>query len=129
MKITHTNVRATKITLRDNGLEKSNFKINPQFYKKIVGVTDSTYKVTLIVKIENTEEFPFPVDLEVVFEAQFKIQECTEQETNNFLNIGAIQMIFPFIRASINSVVTAALMPPLVLPIIDVRQFQDIEEK
>jgi preprotein translocase subunit SecB len=64
------------------------------------------------------------MDIEVDFETTFSFTEVeNKQEIDFFLNTNAIQMIFPFMRSAINSVVTAAIMPPLVLPIIDVRQF------
>lgn len=124
MKISHTNIYATKITLLNHGLKSTNYKINPQFFKNISQFDDNKYKLELTVSILNTEETPFPMDIEVDFETTFSFTEVeNKQEIDSFLNTNAIQMIFPFMRSAINSVVTAAIMPPLVLPIIDVRQF------
>lgn len=124
MNISHTNIHATKITLLDNCLSGSNFKINPNYYKKITDLGNDSYKLLLIAEIINTQESPFPLDIHVEFETVYTFKEYeSKKEIETFLNINAIQMIFPFMRSAINSVVSAAILPPLVLPIIDVRKF------
>ena len=78
----------------------------------------------MIVEIKNTPSNPFPLDIQVEFETHFSFKEYeSKEEIDTYLNVNAIQMIFPFMRSAINSVVSAAILPPLVLPIIDVRQF------
>ncbi len=127
VKISHTNIHAKKITLLDNCLTGDNFKIDPKYYKKITKLGDDSYKLLLIVEIINTKESPFPLDVHVEFETVFTIKECdSPKEIETFLNINAIQMIYPFMRSALNSVVSAAILPPLVLPIIDVRQFSTL---
>lgn len=124
MKISHTNILATKLCLLDQNLKRTNFNINPEYFKKITKIDDNNYKIELTVNIKNTKNNPFPVEVEAVFETMFNFQEVeNEQDIDTFLNVNAIQMVFPFMRAAINSLVSAALMPPLILPIIDVRQF------
>lgn len=126
MKVNHTNIHAKNIYLHDNGLKNQNFKINPDYYRKITKLENGSYRLELFIEIKNTEENPFPIDLSVNFETTFSFTDYeSEEEIKKFLKVNAIQMIFPFMRSAINSVVTSALMPPLVLPIIDVRQFKD----
>lgn len=125
MKITNTNIHAKKITLHDHGLIGENFKINPEYYKKITKLENDSYKLELVIDILNSKENPFPLDIHIEFETIFTFEEYdSQQEIETFLNFNAIQMIFPFMRVAVNSVVSAAIMPPLVLPIIDVRQFK-----
>lgn len=127
MKISQSNIHATKLSLHDNQLNVANYQIDPQYYKKITPRDNNTYQLSLSAMICNTEQKPFPLDLEVVFEVTFKLDDAKDQkEIDDFLNINAIQMVFPFMRAAINSLTSAALMPPLVIPIIDVRQFKEI---
>ena len=124
MKINHTNIHAKRITLLDNCLSGDNFKILPKYYKKITDLGEDNYKLILIVEIKNTPSNPFPLDIQVEFETHFSFKEYeSKEEIDTYLNVNAIQMIFPFMRSAINSVVSAAILPPLVLPIIDVRQF------
>lgn len=124
MRISHTNIHAKKITLLDNCLSGDNFKISPKYYKEIHDLGEDKYKLTLIVEVKNTSTNPFPLDVYVEFETHFSFKEYeSKEEISTYLNVNAIQMIFPFMRAAINSIVSAAVQPPLVLPIIDVRQF------
>ena len=130
MKVTNTNIHATKIVLHDNALASGDFKIDPQYYKRITKLENDTYKLTLAIEILNSEEKPFPLDIIVEFESTFKFEDIElENDIKNFLDINAIQMIFPFMRSALNSVVSASIMPPLVLPIIDVRQFKERDRK
>lgn len=74
----------------------------------------------------NTKEHPFPIDLSIEFESNYHFTpDYTKEAIANLMNISAVQMVFPFIRSAVNSVVTSALLPPLVLPIIDVRIFNE----
>jgi preprotein translocase subunit SecB len=126
MKINHTSIRAKNIYLHDHDLKGQNFKINPNYYKRITKQENNSFKLELFIEIKNTKDNPFPIDLTLDFETIFSFTDYeSNEEINNFLNINAIQMIFPFMRSAINSIVSSALMPPLVLPIIDVRQFKD----
>lgn len=93
------------------------------YFKHVDKIVDDTYLLTLVIELKNTKDNPFPVDLVVEFESMFKFKDYKdEEEIMNFLNITAIQMVFPIMRASVNSLITSALLPPLVLPLIpDVR--------
>ena len=126
MNIKQSNLIATKLNLQKNNIEGSNFNVNPHFYKKINKIEENTYQLILSLEIKNTTKNPFPIDISVDFETVFTITECdSEQEIIDFLNINAIQMIFPYMRNAVTSLTAASLMTPLVLPIIDVRQFKE----
>ena len=125
MKIKNTMLQADKISLHNTGVLGSNFKVNPIYEKEILKDSDSVYLLKLYVNFHNTVENPFPVELNISFISRFEFEEVkSENEITSYLNINAIQMIFPFMRAAITSVFSAALLPPLVLPIIDVRDFK-----
>lgn len=126
MKISQTNIHATKIILHNNELNGQKYKLQPHFFKTIERLEEGKYKLSLAVEIISTEDSPFPLDIDIEFETiyTFKDYESVD-ELENYLNLGAIQMIFPYMRTAITSIVSAALLPPLVLPIIDVRQFKN----
>lgn len=125
MKINQTNIHATKITLHDNKLTGGNYKLNPKYYKDITKLNDNSYKLQLSIEILNSKENPFPLDITVEFETTFSFENIEpNDDIDTFLNVGAIQMVFPFMRSALNNIVTSALLPPLVLPLIDVRQFE-----
>lgn len=125
MKIKNTMLRADKISLHNTGVLGANFKVNPIYEKEIIKNSESMYLLKLYVNFHNTVETPFPVDLNISFISRFEFEDVKdEKEIMTYLNINAIQMIFPFMRSAITSIFSAALLPPLVLPIIDVRDFK-----
>ena len=140
MKISQTNIHATKIIMHNNELKgqkytikhqflkiiQKKYKLQPNFFKTIERLEEGKYKLSLAVEIISTEDSPFPLDIDIEFATiyTFKDYESVD-ELENYLNLGAIQMIFPYMRTAITSIVSAALLPPLVLPIIDVRQFKN----
>ncbi|HPG42199.1 MAG TPA: protein-export chaperone SecB [Acholeplasmataceae bacterium] len=126
MKIKNTMIQADRIILHNTGILGDNFKLNPSYEKEIYKDQVNAYILKLFVAIKNTDENPFPVSLEVCFTSRFEFEDAKdENEIMTYLNINAIQMVFPYIRAGITNVFSAALLPPLVLPIIDVRNFKD----
>ena len=126
MKISQTSIHATKIILRNNEMNGQKYRLQPHFFKSIEKIEDGKYKLSLSVEIKNTEDSPFPLDIDIEFETVYTFKDYeSDEELENYLNFGAIQMIFPYMRTAITSIVSAALLPPLVLPIIDVRQFKN----
>jgi len=126
MKINHTNIHAKNIILHENALDGQKFKLEPEYFKTITKLEEGKYRLELSIEIKNKPEKPFPLDIIVDFETTYTFNEFKDdEELEHFLNVNAIQMIFPFMRAAINSVVSAAMLPPMVLPIIDVRQFKN----
>lgn len=126
MNITKTQFKAEKITFSNNFLA-GNFKLNPEFKKQVIKLNENEYETKLYVSIKSTQEHPFPIDLEVIFSAIFTLNGIEkEEELDNFLNIGAVQFLFPYVRTAISSITAAALIQPLVLPIVDARQFKNI---
>lgn len=126
MTVSNTNLQATKLTLVKHQIKRTDFKINPIYSKKIIKHQDDTYTIYLSIEIHNTEENPFPIDLDVEFEATFVFSNDYDTEKiDSFLSVNAIQIVFPFIRSAVNNLVTSALLPPLILPIIDVRFFKE----
>ena len=48
----------------------------------------------------------------------FEVFEATDFEINTFLNIKAIDIMFPYLRAAVSGVTASAMLPPVMLPII-----------
>ena len=126
MNITKTTFKTEKICIQSHFIT-GNFKVNPDFKKQITKINNNEYETKLFVTIKNTVDNPFPVDIEVIFSGIFTFDQIeTEEEVETFLNNGAIQILFPFVRTIISSSTASALMQPLVLPIIDIRAFKNI---
>ncbi|MBN3489953.1 protein-export chaperone SecB [Acholeplasma equirhinis] len=126
MKIRTTLIQADKLILHDNHISGENFNFQPIYEKEIYKESDNAYLLKVNVRIESTRENPFPINVDVSFNAKFEFEEVEDQSLiANYLNIGAIQMMFPYIRSAITNLTTAALLPPLILPVVDVRTFID----
>ena len=48
----------------------------------------------------------------------FEIFEATDYEINSFLNLKAIEILFPYLRSAVSGVTAAAMLPPVMLPIV-----------
>ena len=49
-----------------NLFKEGNFNINPLISKKIKNVDEKTFEVSLKFEVKNTEEHPFPFDIEII---------------------------------------------------------------
>ncbi len=105
--------------------ENKTFQLKPLFSKKIEKKSDNEYEVALKVDIKNTPENPFPFDLTATVALVTRIQgEIDEKVLDDYLNRNCVQIIFPYLRSSVTSLTSAALMMPIVLPIIDASNFK-----
>lgn len=110
-----------KISITNNYLEGENFTIDPQIQRSINAIDDSHASVTYDLVIKNTEEHPFPVDIEVSITGLFDISKLNKKHVDDFLKIQTCQILFPQIRTIVASLTSSAVMTPLLLPIIDAR--------
>lgn len=110
-------------------LNDQSFKLKPLFSKKITKLNDNEYEVALKVEIKNTVENPFPFDLVAIVALVTKfVGEVSKEELDEYLNKTSVSIIFPYLRSSVTSLTSAGLMTPLVLPVIDVRNFEANQE-
>lgn len=115
-----------QISIKNNQMSDGQFECHPVFTRHTGRVDEKTAYTQLIVDIKNSEEHPFPVDIYVDVTGVFELTGLPENQVDQFLKEQAVQIIFPYLRNMISSVMSTALMPPLILPIIDVRKvFQD----
>ena len=70
--------------------------------------------------IENTEAQPFPVNISVDFRGIFEFKDITdESQVFDFLRIDAVNILYPYLSSTVTNLSINAMMPPLILPIID----------
>ena len=101
------------------------FQIKPLFSKKVTDLGNNEFEVAIKVELKDTPENPFPFDLVATVALITKINgEIEQNELDEYLNRNCVQIIFPYLRSSVTSLTSAALMTPLVLPIIDAANFQ-----
>ena len=94
----------------------------PERYEKehIAEIIDNekVFLVTLAVKIENTEESPKPFDLTVRITGIFETAASTDEERKAF-TVEATEVLYPYLRAAVTNLTTAAFAAPIVLPVVN----------
>ncbi len=119
-----------KVSLVNNKLPKGNFTIDPKLHRSIETIDESHSGVTFVLEIKSTPENPFPIDLLISVTGVFDISNIKENDVEDFLKIQSCQIIFPHIRTILATLTSSSLMPPILLPIIDVRKvFGEAESK
>jgi preprotein translocase subunit SecB len=114
-------MRLEKFSL-NNYNNVGDFKLIPLYNKQINKIKENEYEVKIELRINNTKTNPFPMDLELLFAGHFIFDLIDDvSELDKFLNIGALQILFPYVRTIVSTITGASLMMPLILPIIDVR--------
>lgn len=108
-----------EIRLKNNELADGEFTISPTFTRTTGETADGRYYTELSVSLSNTKETPFPLDLYVCIAGIFELNNFDDEQIRSFLNLNAVQILFPYIRTIVSSITSTAMMPPIVLPIIN----------
>lgn len=109
-----------EVQIINNMLPNGQFKASPKFFRKTGTVDDNKHFTELTIEIRNTEETPFPIDLRIRMTCVFDLSNIDPDQIDKFLKIQGIQILFPYLRTMVSNVTASAMMPPIVLPIIDV---------
>lgn len=111
-----------EISIKNNHLAEGQFKVSPRITRNIEVIDESHSAVELILEIINSEENPFPIDIRISLNGVFDISNLPSETVDNFLKVQAVQIMFPYVRTIVSSITSCSLMPPIVLPIIDVKK-------
>ncbi len=122
-KLVRTTFVTEKLEFKNNHLKPGNFKLKPTLSRRTGKINQNVFFTTLILSVENNELYPFPVDLLVEFRGIFEFKDIdNESEIMEFLKIEAVNIMFPYLRSITTNLTTTAMMPPIVLPIVDVKK-------
>lgn len=114
----HTN----EISVKNNNVQGQNFNLSPKILRR-TGTLDENHAFTEVrVEIHNTEENPFPMDIDASMTGIFEIEGAGEDELREFLEVEAVGLILPHLRGLIASTTAAALVAPVMLPIYDAKK-------
>ena len=116
-----------EISIKNNNLPAGNFNIEPVVKRNIGELDENHMVVELVAEIVNTEEHPFPVDIRVSIAGKFETGKIPKEEVDHFLKIQAVQILFFFFWSMVTNITTNAMLPPIVLPVVDVRTLFDDE--
>ena len=124
-------IETSEISLKNHYLPYGNYQLKPYLtrkYGKIEG-QENRYCLELQAVFKDEPNNPFPIDLTIRIKGIFEIEGDDEEEINTFLKMQGMQMVFPYLRTMVSSITASALMPPIMLPIIDLREFKDEVEQ
>ena len=125
-------IRADEMSFRLNAVRAQNgtkMELKPTFSRKVRRAVENEKIcfVTLTVKIEKTEDQPKPFDLCVSYTGVFESVASTEAEKRAVV-IAGTSLLYPYLRAAVTTLTTAALSSPLVLPVINGPLFPEDRE-
>lgn len=120
------------LKLNNYKVETLEYKLNPSFNQtdnqlqipftyssQIIDVDDDNFTVQLAAKISN-ENFPFEVSVTV--SGDFFSERWKELNTKKDVELTVNQILFPYVRALISNITSAAGVNPIILPIINVAE-------
>ena len=127
--ITNVEIRTNEVRLVNNRLEDGEYEIVPQYRRK-TGMEGGRYYTELAVKVESTEDRKSPVELYVSITGLFELQGRDGDYIEKFLQKNAVQILLPYLRSIVSNVLTSAMLPPLILPVLNpFTLFPDEEEQ
>ena len=119
-KLIKTSFTTKELEIKNNNIKPGKFNLKPQITRKTGKVNKNVFYTSLILKIESTEEYPFPVDIFVDFRGFFKFENIDNEENiTEFLKFQAVDIMYPYLRSIVTNLTTTAMLPPIILPIID----------
>ena len=129
-QIIKTTFSTDKLEIKNNHIQGKNFKLQPKISRKTGKIRDNIFFTSLILELTSTKEQPFPIDMYIDFRGIFQFTPGDDEtEIQNFLKNEAVQMMFPYLRSTMTNLTTTAMLPPIILPIIDVSKlFPDNRE-
>ncbi len=133
-KLKCMNISVEKIDMLNNHLYGNAFSLAPKIQRETGKISSDTYFTQLNLAIKSSDADPFPINLAVSIRANFIFEEISdEKEINSYLRKQGVHILFPYLRTLVTSISTTAMLPPIVLPIIDAFTFfpedQEIDKK
>lgn len=118
-----------EIRIVNHQLPVGQFTADPKIHRTINKIDDVKTAVTYALELKSTDEHPFPADIFVSLTGVFDISKLDDSQVDDFIKVQTCQILFPQIRTIVSSLTSAALMPPLLLPIVDARKLFSNEQK
>lgn len=115
-------LQVNEISFVKHQIVGESFNVDPKISRTITPVDADKAAVTYVLQIINTPEHPFPVDIVVSITGVFDVGKIEPKSVDDFLKIQTCQILLPHIRSIVSTLTSSALMPPLMLPIVDARK-------
>ncbi len=120
-------------TMRGLSADELFFKVNPvqappdrkfeikPFFSRRIQTSKENPKINVVAlecKIESKEDEPKPFDLTVRLVGVFEVNNMNSNEDRRIFAVNATETMFPYLRAAVTHLTSAALVNPLVLPVV-----------
>mgnify|MGYP001221670943 CR=1 FL=1 len=114
-------IETEHIDLTNNFMSEKEFKLTPSFNRRTGKLTDCIYFTSLEANVHNTAETPFPLEISVAMRVVFELEntEGCAKEIETFLKKQAVHLLFPYLRSTVSGLTNLAMVPPVILPIVD----------
>lgn len=118
--IINVSINTNQMYIKNNNVDEGEYTLDPKLTRDVGKQEENCYFTKLTLKIKNTEENPFPVDLEVSLSAVFELKNV-EDENNvfDFLKKQGVHILYPYIRSTVSTLTTTAMVQPVILPVVN----------
>ena len=119
-KLVKSSFGTDHLEMKKNNIKPGKFKLRPILSRQTGKINDTTYFTLLKLVVESNEEYPFPVNLTIDFRGVFVFKDIdNDAEVLEFLKTEAVRIMFPYLRSITTNLTTTAMLPPIILPIVD----------
>lgn len=121
LKFIHYTVDDIQFKSVQVAIDKHEFELHPHFKRNLMEVGDHLYDLKLTMEILSSEKQEIPFNLMVSLTGHFALMEegISEKQKEDILKKNTVAILFPFLRAIVASITTAANIVPLVLPVMN----------
>ena len=103
--------------------------LKPVFTRTVKKIDQDNCEVSLRFIIQDSKECPAPFTMTAVVTGAFKLKDWEKKDNNDLINMNAVAIMFPFLRALIATITSNANIPAVVLPVFNVIAYFENEEK
>ncbi|MDY0210774.1 MAG: protein-export chaperone SecB [Acholeplasma sp.] len=113
------NIVVTKMELINKHIAGT-FQLNHRITRHTGKIADQVYYTELRFEVLDHADTVYPINLVVHMRVNFEFHVAEKEETiEDFLKSEAVTILYPYLRATITQLTTLALIPPVVIPVID----------
>ena len=114
-------IRVDELSLKMNNMRlepDTKIEMKPSITRHVRGINENEKAclITLSVKIESTPEEPKPFEVVVTITGLFESDASTDAAKRETV-IEGTTVLFPYLRATLTSLTTTAMTPPIILPL------------
>lgn len=108
-------------------MEDEKIEMNPKLVRKIEKIDDNKCKVSLGFIISEGDSLKAPFSIEIWISGEFEVKKGEQSDV--IVNVNAVAVLFPFLRALLATITSNANIPPYILPVFNVVAWFEEEEK